>query len=189
MGKVLLIGSACCFLTVALAGAQAELTGENLMVEIPSGYELGHHQKTEQGEISEFILEGETLADWSEMITVQLLPAHNSNDEFYATFGSMVRQVCTDGSTEEVATMEENGYPVKVFTLSCPTNPQTDMGETTFIKSIEGKDKFYVVQRARRTEKYKPDQLPLTSDDVVNWTKYLRSVHVCDSRVKERSCS
>src|SRR5215213_6808102 len=188
MKGVLLIGSARLFLAVALAGAQGGLTGENLLVEIPSGYELGHHQKADQGEISEFIPKGETVEGWSEMITVQLLPAHNSNAKFYATFESLAKQACTDGSTEVIATTEENGYPVKVFILSCPTNQQTNMGETTFIKTIEGKDKFYVVQKAWRTEKYEPDQLPLTSDDVTHWTQYLRSVYVCDSRVKERNC-
>ena len=40
---------------------------------------------------------------------------------------------------------EENGYQVKVFQLYCPTNKKTDMGEVTFVKTIEGKDRFYVV--------------------------------------------
>jgi len=149
---------------------------------------MGNHQKSDQGEIAEFIPKGESAEAWSEMITVQLLPAHNSNDEFYATFESLVRQACTGGSTKVVATTEENGYPAKVFSLSCPANPKTGMGETTFIKTIEGKDKFYVVQKAWRTEKYKPGQMPLTSDDVAKWTDYLQSVRVCDNRLKERIC-
>ena len=182
------MGATCFFLGVALAGTQGDLTGENLLIEIPSGYELGHQQKTDQGEINEFIPKGETVENWSEMITVQLLPAHNNNTKFYAIFESLVKQACTNGSTEVIATAEENGYPVKVFMLSCPANQSTDMGEVTFIKTVEGKDKFYVVQKAWRTPKYKPDQLPLASGDIAKWTQYLRSVHVCDSRIKERNC-
>ena len=72
--------------------------------------------------------------------------------------------------------------------LLCPTNLQANMGEVTFIKTIEGKDKFYVVQKAWRTEKYEPEELPITIEDVAKWTKYLQSVSVCDSRIKERSC-
>jgi hypothetical protein len=188
MKKVFSCGAACFFLIIAFAGAQSEITGERLLAAIPSGYELGYHQKTDQNEISEFIPKGETLEAWSEMITVQLFPAHNTSAKFYATFESLIKQACADGSSHVVATTEENGYPVKVFQLFCPTNPQTDMGEITFIKTIEGKDKFYVVQKAWRTEKYKQDQLPLKNEDIVKWTQYLRSVNVCDSRSDQRAC-
>ncbi len=180
--------AACLFLTFALAGASGELTGENLLVKIPAGYELGHHQKTDQSEISEFIPKGERFDSWSEMVTVQLFPAPQDNARFLATFESLAKQACTDGSVQVVATREENGYPVKVFQLFCPTNLQTGLGETTFVKTIEGKDKFYVVQKAWRTEKYEPDQLPLTEDDIVKWTQYLRFVQVCDSRIEARAC-
>lgn len=179
----------CFFLIVALAEAQGELAGENLLVEIPPGYELGYNQKTDQGEINEFIPKGETVEKWSEMITVQLLPAHNNNSQFYATFEALSKQACKDGSTHVVATDKENGYPIKVFQLFCPTNLQTDMGEVTFIKTIEGKDKFYVVQKAWRTKKFDKEEFPLTSEDIVKWTQYLRSVSVCDSRIKKRKCS
>lgn len=178
----------CFFLASSLVEAQGSPTGEKLLAAIPAEYELGYHQKTDQGEIGEFIPKGESAEAWSEMITVQLLSAHNSNDEFYATFESLVRQACTDGSTKVVATTKENGYPTKVFSLSCPANPKTGMGEVTFIKTVEGKDQFYVVQKAWRTKKYKPGQTPLTSDDVAKWTGYLQSVHVCDNRIKERNC-
>lgn len=188
MREVVLTGSVCFFLAVAFAGAQGEPAGERLLAEIPSGYELAHHQKADQGEIGEFIPKGETLEGWSEMITVQLLPAQNRNAKFYETFESLVKQACVDGSTRVVATAEEGGYPVQVFMLVCPVNRQNNLGETTLIKSIEGKDKFYVVQKAWRTEKYKPEEFPLTSEDITKWTQYLRSVHVCDSRIKEQNC-
>jgi hypothetical protein len=188
MRGVFLIGSICFFLAGVLAAARSELTGENLLVEIPAGYVLVSNQRTDQGGINEFVPKGETVEKWSEMITVQLLPARNDNATFYATFESLAKQACKAGNTHVVATTKENGYPVKVFQLLCPTNLQTNMGEVTFIKTIEGKDKFYVVQKAWRTEKYQLEQLPITSEEIVKWTKYLRSVSVCDSRIEKRNC-
>ncbi len=178
----------CVLLAVASAEAQGELAGENLLIEVPPGYELGYNQETDQGVINEFVPKGETVEKWSEMITVQLLPARNSNAKFYSTLESLAKQACKGGFAQVVATTKENGYPVKVFQLICPTNPQTNMGEVTFVKTIEGKDKFYVVQKAWRTEKYDAEKLPLTSEDVVKWTEYLRSVYVCDSRIQKRKC-
>ena len=171
MRGVFFIGSICFFLAVAIGAARSELTGENLLVEIPAGYELGHSETTAQGEINEFVPKGETVEKWSEMITVQLLPAHNDNSKFCAAFESLAKQACKAGSTRVVATTKENGYPVKVFQLLCPTNLQTNLGEVTFIKTIEGKDKFYVVQKAWRTERYELEQIPLQGEDVVKWTE------------------
>lgn len=188
MRTVFSIGWISFVLAGALTGSTSELTGENLLVEIPAGYELAYNQKTGQGEINEFVPKGETVEKWSEMITVQLLPAQNDNTTFYATFESLAKQACRSGYTHVVATTKENGYPVKVFQLLCPTNLKTDRGEVTFIKTIEGKDKFYVVQKAWRTEKFELDKLPITSEDIVKWTQYLKSISVCDSRINKRRC-
>jgi hypothetical protein len=187
MRAVFLISAICFGLTGPFAGAQNGLTGENLLVEIPTGYELAYSQKTDTGTINEFVPKGETVEKWSEMITVQLFPPHD-NAKFYATFESLVKQSCRSGFTHEVATQKENGYPVKVFHLLCPTNLQTDLGEVTFLKTIEGRDKFYVVQKAWHTEKFEPDWIPISAEEIVKWTEYLRSVSVCDSRIKKRKC-
>lgn len=189
MRAVFLMGSICFVLSGSLAGAQGERTGENLLAAIPEGYELAYTQKADQGEIHEFIPEGETVEEWSEMITVQLFSAQNDNATFHATIASLVKKACRAGATHEVAAAKENGYPVHVFQLLCPTNLQNGMGEVTFIKTIEGNDKFYIVQKAWRTEKYELEQLPISAEDIVKWTEYLRSVSVCDSRIADRKCS
>lgn len=181
-------GAVFFLLSVALAGAQGDLLGENLIVEIPSGYELGFQQETDQGKMSEFIPKGESVEQWSEMITVQLFDPANKNAEFHARIDSLVKQACEDGSTHVTPVEEENGYPVKVFQMYCPTNLQTGKGEVTFFKTIEGKDKFYVVQKAWRTDKYGADDIPLTEQDFGRWIRYLKAVYVCDSRSEKRKC-
>lgn len=186
MRSIVLLGLISLFMTGSVQ-AERKLRGENLLVGLPSGYEVAHHQKTAAGEISEFVPEGETVENWSEMLTIQLLPPGNEVEGFYERFDSMVKQVC-GGSTRVVATEEENGYTVKFFHMYCPSNPQTDTGETTFIKAIEGKDKFYAVQKAWRTEEYGPGEVPLTEEDIINWTLFMKSVTVCDTRIKGKKC-
>jgi hypothetical protein len=186
--RCFLIGSAVFLLSVALAGAEGELIGENLVAKIPSGYKLGFEQEADQAKMMEFIPEGESVEDWSEMITIQLFDPSNKNAEFYTRLESLLKQACEDGSTHVIPATEENGYPIKVFQMFCPTNLKTGMGEVTFIKTIEGKDKFYVVQKAWRTEKYS-DDIPLTEEDFGTWIRYLKDVYVCDSRVETRKCT
>ena len=59
-------------------------------------------------------------------------------------------------------------------------NKDTGKPEMTWMKAIQGKDSFYVVQKAF---KFEP-----ADDDVAKWMRYLRGVAVCDSRVPERAC-
>jgi hypothetical protein len=186
--RCFLIGSIFFLLSVVSAGAQGEHVGENLIAGLPSEYELGYQQETDHVKMSEFIPKGESVEQWSEMITIQLFDPANKNAEFYERLDSLVKQACEDGSTHVTPTTEENGYPVKVFQMYCPTNLKTGMGEVTFIKTIEGKDKFYVVQKAWRTEKYSEDDIPLTEEDFGRWIRYLKAVYVCDSRAEDRKC-
>ncbi len=186
--RYFLIGSVVFLLSTAVAGAEGELVDENLITKVPAGYKLGFQQATDQMKMMEFIPEGESVEDWSEMITIQMFDPANRNEEFYERLDSLVKEACEDGSTHVTATREENGYPVKVFQMYCPENLKTGMGEVTFLKTIEGKDKFYVVQKAWRTEKYSDDDT-LTEEDYVTWIQYLKAVYVCDSRVESRKCT
>lgn len=48
------------------------------------------------------------------------------------------------------------------------------------LKAIAGRDSFYLVQKAFR---FRPDKA-----QIEQWSRYLRNVSVCDSRVSERAC-
>jgi hypothetical protein len=154
MRKTFIVGSICSLLALGPALAQRLQVGENLLVEIPGEFESAYHLKTDQGEINEFVREGETVEEWTEMITVQLFPPETDNRSFFRRFEALSRQSCKDSSIYVVATEKENGYRVKVFELYCPTNLQTQKGEVTFLKTLQGRDKFYVVQKAWRTDPF-----------------------------------
>jgi hypothetical protein len=64
--------------------------------------------------------------------------------------------------------------------LACPRNAETGKPEWTWFKAIQGNDSFYVVQKAF---KFEPARL-----QIVEWTRYLKGVSVCDTRLKERRC-
>ena len=82
--------------------------------------------------------------------------------------------------THLVALSRERGYPVIVWLQVCPLNKETGKPEVTLLKAIAGKDSFYVVQKAFR---FQPDKA-----QIEQWSRYLRGVSVCDSRVPERAC-
>jgi hypothetical protein len=87
---------------------------------------------------------------------------------------------CPGASGAEVTSGVENGYPVLVWLLDCPKNPGTGKPEITWFKAIAGNDSFYLVQKAFRFEP--------TKEQVEHWTKYLKTVAVCDTRIPARAC-
>jgi hypothetical protein len=87
---------------------------------------------------------------------------------------------CKGAQSNPVGQGNERGLAVAVWIAFCPLNKETGKPELTMLKAIGGKDSFYLVQKAFR---FKPDK-----EQIEQWSRYLRSVTVCDSRVAERAC-
>ena len=164
-----------------LTPAHAQLVNENLLVAMPEGYKIGWQDRNAQRLMSEMVPAGETVENWTEMVTVQIFFGLKSPPQlFRARMGALWAKACPNGTSLPVAEGPERGYPAEVWQQTCPSNPQTKKPEYTYFKAIQGNDSLYVVQKAF---KYEPSR-----DEVVKWTRYLKSVSVCDSRIPERAC-
>lgn len=161
--------------------AAAQLVDENLLVDVPSGYEIGFRDQKNNMLINEMVPKGETVDNWTEMVTVQIFRGLRATPEQFE--GSVEKgwvNACPGGTERNIANADENGYQVLVWRLDCPRNPDTGKPEITFFKAIRGNDSFYVVQKAF---KFAPSQ-----EQVAHWMAYLRSVRVCDTRLPDRAC-
>jgi hypothetical protein len=160
----------------------AELTDENLLQNLPSGYKLDFQGKQGKVVISEMVPQSETAKNWSEMVTTQIfLGLKNATPEqFQAFMAKSWLAACKDGSIAPVTKGEENGYSFSIWLQTCPLNQSTGKPENTWFKAIKGNDSFYVVQKAFR---FTP-----SNEQIAQWMQYFRSITVCDSRLPERSC-
>ena len=166
-----------------LAGpAVAQLKDENLLQAMPAGYRIGFQER--QGPIvtTEMVPEGETVEEWTEMVTSQLFIGLKSvsPETFRAESRKKWLEACKDGSFAEIASGEENGYPMALWMLSCPYSKAPGRPEITWFKAIRGQDAFYVVQKSFRFEP--------SNEQVQQWMRYLRQIAVCDSRIAQRAC-
>jgi hypothetical protein len=167
--------------TLTLASAHAQLVNENLLVTMPEGYKVGWQDRNAQSRMSEMVPEGQTVENWTEMVTVQIFFGQKTLPQlFRARINSLWAKACPNSIYAPVAAGPERGYPAEVWMQVCPSNPKTGKPEHTFFKAIQGHDSLYVVQKAF---KYEPAR-----DEVTNWTHYLKNVSVCDSRIPERAC-
>jgi hypothetical protein len=170
-----------CLLLLTASPAFA-FEGENLLVTMPQGYKVGFQQKNANAQITEMVPSGETVEGWTEMVTVQVFGGMKgvTPDQFRARMAQSWSGACANSVAGPPTIAVENGYPIAFWMMNCPLNKDTGKPEWTWFKAIQGHDSFYVVQKAF---KFDPSQ-----DQIVQWTRYLKSVAVCDTRLKDRSC-
>lgn len=164
------------------APAHAQLQNENLMVTMPEGYKLGFQEKKDNQLINEMVPAGENVKDWTEMLTVQIFFGMKdaTPEQFKQRLEKLWSENCDRAQSNQVAQAVERGYPMMVWIQFCPLNKQTSKPEFTLLKAIRGNDSFYLVQKAFR---FRPEK-----DQIEQWSRYLRGVYVCDSRIADRSC-
>lgn len=159
----------------------AGLQDENLLATVPPGYKVGYTAHNERTQLTEFVPNGETVDDWSDMITIRI--DHNLRadpDAYSKKLGTLWKKSCPGGESQKVTSGNENGYPFALWIYVCSLNPETGKPETMTMKTIAGDDSFYQAQVASRKA--------ADADVVRTAAEYLRTVSVCDTRKTDRAC-
>jgi len=132
--------------------------------------------------VLEAVPEGETVKDWSEMITTQVFLGRKGADP--AAFLSGVRRKwladCPGSVEPTIHAGNANGYSVSMMLIGCPLNPATGKPEAALMRGIAGADSFYLMQFAWRSAP--------TQDQITKAAHYLGTVNVCDTRNPDHPC-
>ena len=148
---------------------------------MPDGYKVGFRDKNGSRLISEMVPTARASKNWTEMLTVQIFyDMKTTPEQFKQQQQKLWADKCKGAQSNPVGQGNERGYPVAVWIQLCPLNTETGKPEFTILKAIGGSDSFYLVQKAFR---FKPDKA-----QIQQWSRYLRDVYVCDTRVAGRQC-
>ena len=162
--------------------AHAQLKNENLLVTVPEGYKVDFQDKNKDQMITEMVPAAQSVKDWTEMVTVQIFfgMGRLTPEQFKQRIEKLWAETCPGVQSSAVGQGVERGYPMTLWIEFCPLNKQTGKPEFTLLKAIQGRDSFYVVQKAFR---FRPDKTQIET-----WSRYLRGVYVCDSRLADQAC-
>jgi hypothetical protein len=183
---VLRLGSlwiACLLIAVAPpATIAAPLQDENLLTPLPADFAVGYRASSGRIEITEYVPRGESVTDWSRLITVQIFHGLGGGDpkRFATQMAGNWQSACPGADVVPLSAGTTNGYPSLLWRFSCPLNPETQKPENMWLKAVSGADSLYVVQYAYR-QKLSPELQGPAAD-------YLDTVSVCDTRRTDRSC-
>jgi hypothetical protein len=158
------------------------MTGEILLAGMPEPFELGWQGQKDNMDMSEYVPHGETVDDWTRMITVQVFhgTANAGAASIAAQVGDKWAAACPGGTAAESVAGDEGGYDFALWAYDCAENPQTAKPESMFLKVMVGVDALYMVQYAFRA----------SADDamITDAMTYLKDVGVCDTRLPEKAC-
>lgn len=175
------LGLVLAALIASTSAARAELENENLLAPLPAGYKIGFQERKDNILISEMVPAGETVQNWTEMVTVQIFfNMKRTPEAFKAILEKNWSGACRDSQSKPIAKAPVQGYPSVTWAMFCPLNLATNKPENTWFKAIRGNDSFYLVQKAF---KFTPSK-----EQEAKWLGYLNEVVVCDTRLPDRPC-
>jgi hypothetical protein len=169
-------------IALAVATPASAQDDENLLFAVPKGFKVGFTKKSDQQMITEMVPEKESVENWTEIVTVQIF--YNLRDtppaEYRARLEKLGAEACPGARFTKIKVGTENLYPMVAWSQACPLNKQSGKPEFTWFKAVQGRDSFYVVQKAFKAEPT-PKQLKAM-------TALFDGAKVCDSRVPGQRC-
>jgi hypothetical protein len=151
------------------------LQDERLVWPEPQGFVVAHQEKTASAAIKEQVPEGETIHNWTIMIT-QIHREAIGPLQFALRMAASWKQICPGAK----ATRPLAGRLGVDTRLDCPRNPRTNKPETMFQRTISGQGRLHILQVAFRA-------LP-TKREVAGAKAELEQARLCRAASREPAC-
>ncbi|RMH17565.1 MAG: DUF4124 domain-containing protein [Gammaproteobacteria bacterium] len=164
---------------------------ETLLFVVPHGYIMGYQASLGGQSIYELVPSGESVEDWSEMITVFSQDGGGGIDleGYYDDSRSRMKLGCKEESESELIDMEEHeGFKDALWYLACPELESVGSvavlsGKPEYVlsRAIKGRGNFFLISKMWRFE---PSQ-----EQLDEWEKNLKAASICNEKLSEIPCS
>lgn len=174
----------------SLAAAEPPPASEQLFILPPKGWVVGYHETKGNIDVTEVLPSGQTLKNWSEMLTVQIIGgmAGKSAQDVLKDQLEVVKNACEDIGAGQVNLAMENGFETAMRAVACPKSKQWGDGELSLYKVISGRDRAYVVWRSWRGPAFDKEHLPVPAEVTTEWLAFMRQVMLCDTHDPQHAC-
>jgi hypothetical protein len=160
---------------VSLAGAAS---AEDRLVSPPlEDFVLGYQAANEAQSIREEVPKGETVENWTAMVTTQRFAIVEPDlDRFAPAFLGGLKSNCPAATNSAPTRFVHFGAQAVMFSATCPKSPATGKRETMTVLAMAKGDAVFVKQVAFR-EGYKGDTA---------WADgFLRATRLCDGECRD----
>ena len=114
------------------------------------GFVVGYQQTAGEQSIEEWVPRGETVQDWSRMVTTLTLGGVSDPARFLAVLESGWKDGCTGATTSPHRIVVKAGVRSFNGRMDCALNPATEKPETMFYRTFVSRGATHMVQVAFR---------------------------------------
>ena len=187
----------------SVGDSAGESTAERLLAAPPPGWQRTYEMDADDIRLVEFMpepgpsdtedgAEDEDEEDaWTDKISFESFTAADLPDPIVLqdSIARDRKQACSSFDDFNTYAGYENNYPTVVRLFLCHRDKASGRGEITMLKTIQGNDAFYVIQRRRRVDPFPGlNAAPMRNEEMGLWSLYFRSISVCDERRLEHPC-
>ncbi|HEY3646199.1 MAG TPA: hypothetical protein VGM16_12745 [Gammaproteobacteria bacterium] len=151
------------------------------MNRFPPGWITADEKYEDDGDIIEYVPQGQTAENWSEMLTFQTFKkAANADPAGYlSNMAALAKLHCASSNLLlKDSVKDTNGLRTEIGLLGCAKDSKTGEDETTLFKVISGHQALYVGQMAKRSDPAAPANQP-SDAEIQDWETLLDSFKIC----------
>lgn len=159
---------------------------EQLLFILPEGWKEEFADRTESLSTTEYIPEGQSEANWEEMLTIQTLlnkPAANPV-KMMSGVTKYLSQDCNEFDYKPIDIGGiDNNYPSMAVLVLCGQKKENNSGYVSLLRGISGKENYFLLQKTWKTRPFNTNKKsPINLEQRKFWLGYLSYLRVCSER-------
>ncbi|MEH6629386.1 MAG: hypothetical protein V7776_01085 [Halopseudomonas aestusnigri] len=165
--------------------------GEFFMASIPDGWQALPRATKAQQTSAEWLPQGQTVENWTDMITVQVFPGWAEGDVsvFLDELADIYKQNCEVSGATPPLKDKVNGFLTGFRLINCTRDLTRNSGEVSLFRALIGKNAAYLIQRVFRVPEFEIGAKPVTDEIMVKAYGSISSVGACQLNSKQYTCA
>lgn len=176
-------------LAMTMTAATVAGAAERLQVPQVQGWKVVNSVNDQSGEATEMIPETETAEAWTRRIALQAFRgAPLTTKDFLDQVAQRTAPVCDGATAGPVSLGKVSGKEAGTRTVACGRYKGDGKGTFTLFYVIRGNTALYVVSRIWRGAPFDPATMPISTDEMAEWTSYVNAIELCDTTDPAHAC-
>lgn len=166
-----------------LSQSDSEDSEEQLLFILPEGWKEEFADRTESLSTTEYVPEGQSEANWEEMLTIQTLLNKPSADPVKMMSG-ITKYLSQDCSEFDYKPIDiggiDNNYPSMAVLVLCGQEKERNGGYVSLLRGISGEENYFLLQKTWKTRPFNSQKKsPINLEQRKFWLGYLSYLRVC----------
>lgn len=163
--------------------SDSEDSEEQLLFILPEGWKEEFADRTESLSTTEYVPEGQSEANWEEMLTIQTLLNKPSADPVKMMSG-ITKYLSQDCSEFDYKPIDiggiDNNYPSMAVLVLCGQEKERNGGYVSLLRGISGEENYFLLQKTWKTRPFNSQKKsPINLEQRKFWLGYLSYLRVC----------